>query len=87
MERARISGFIDSNSRNPDRAVTDDNKYHRKALGCVRTAERLHDPGERAKLLELARAYLGLARHVAERHDYATADRTVGHDERRLEDA
>ena len=52
--------------------VTERNEYHRKALRCVRVAERLHDPGERAKLLEIARAYLGLARHVAERHDYAT---------------
>jgi hypothetical protein len=50
-------------------AVTEDNKYHRDALRCVRTAERLHDPGERAKLFEIARAYMGLARHVAERHD------------------
>jgi len=65
--------------------VTEDNKYHRKALGCVQTAERLHDPGERAALLAIARAYLGLARHVAERQ--VTADPTGEHDPRRLENA
>jgi len=66
--------------------VPEGNKYHRKAVHCARTAECLRDPGERAKLLEIARAYLGLARHVAERRGYATAygarDR-----EQRLEDA
>ncbi len=60
--------------------------YHRKALHCVRTAEHLHDPGERAKLLEIARAYLGLARHVAERHEYR-AHRLSEQDLQRLEDA
>ena len=67
--------------------MTEDNKYHRKALGCVQTAERLHDPGERAALLAIARAYLGLARHVAERHGHVTADPTGEHDPRRLENA
>ena len=65
--------------------MTEGNKYHRKALHCVRTAERLRDHGERAKLLEIARAYLSLARHVAEHHDH---DTTSGADDpRRLEDA
>jgi hypothetical protein len=67
--------------------VTEGNKYHREALHCVRTAEHLRDPGERAKLLEIARAYLGLARHVAERQDYATAHRGGEHEPRLLEDA
>jgi hypothetical protein len=67
--------------------VTEGNKYHRKALHCVRTAERLHDPGERAKLLEIARAYIGLARHVAERQDYGTAHGVGEYDLRQLEDA
>lgn len=53
--------------------MTDRNKYHRQALKCVHTAEHLRDPGERAKLFEIARAYLGLARHVAERRDYGTS--------------
>jgi len=53
--------------------MSERDEYHRKALHCARTAEHLHDPGERAKLLEIARAYLGLARHVAERPAYATA--------------
>jgi hypothetical protein len=68
-------------------AVTEGNKYHRKALGCVQTAERLHDPGERAALLAIARAYMGLARHVAERHDYASPHRTANHEEHRRENA
>jgi len=67
--------------------VTERNKYHRKALHCVHTAERLRDPGERAKLLEIARAYLGLAQHVAERRDYGAAGRAHEQDPRRLEDA
>jgi hypothetical protein len=68
-------------------AVNEGNEYHRKALRCVHTAEHLRDPGERAKLLEIARAYLGLARHVAERHDYGTAHRAGEQDTRRLDDA
>jgi hypothetical protein len=67
--------------------VNEDNEYHRKALRCVHTAERLRDPGERANLLEIARAYLGLARHVAARHDYGTARRANGYDPGRVGDA
>jgi len=63
--------------------VIDRNKYHRRALHCVHTAEHLRDPGERAKLFEIARAYLGLARHVAERR--ATAHRHSEHDPRPLD--
>ena len=65
--------------------MTERNKYHREALHCVRTAEHMRDPGERAKLLEIARAYLGLARHVAERRDRAAAHPPSEHDPRRLE--
>ena len=53
--------------------MTEDNKYHRDAMRCVRTAEQMRDPGERAQLLQIARAYIGLARRVAEREDRATA--------------
>jgi hypothetical protein len=67
--------------------VTEGNEYHRKALRCVRMAEQLRDPGERAKLLEIARAYLGLARHVAERQEHATVHRAGDYDPRLLEDA
>jgi hypothetical protein len=56
--------------------VTEGNKYHRDAMRCVRTAEQMRDPGERTKLFEIARAYLGLAQHVAEREDRATAPQT-----------
>jgi hypothetical protein len=67
--------------------VNEDNEYHHKALRCVRTAEHLRDPGERAKLLEIARAYLGLARHVAERHDHGTSHRANGYDPGRVGDS
>jgi hypothetical protein len=67
--------------------VTEDNKYHRQALHCVHAAERMRDPGERAKLFEIARAYLGLARHVAERHDHSTAGPAGEYTPRQLEDA
>jgi len=67
--------------------VNEGNEYHRKALRCVRTAERLRDPGERAKLFEIARAYLGLARHVAERQDRGAAHRAGEYEVRQLEDA
>jgi hypothetical protein len=67
--------------------VTESNKYHRKALHCVRTAEQMRDPGERTKLLEIARAYLGLARHVAERQDHGIVDRAREHETLGLEDA
>jgi hypothetical protein len=53
----------------------------------VRAAERLRDPGERAKLLEIARAYLSLARHVADRQEHATVHRAGDYDPRLLEDA
>ena len=67
--------------------MTEGNEYHRKAVHCVRTAESLRDPGERAQLLAIARAYLGLARHVAERQDRGTAHRTSEQDLRVFEDA
>lgn len=68
-------------------AVNDRNKYDRQALHCVRMAEHMRDPGERAKLLEIARAYLGLARHVAERRDRAGIRPPSEHDPHRLEGA
>jgi hypothetical protein len=67
--------------------VTESDTYHRKALHCVRTAERMRDAGERAKLFEIARAYLGLARHVAERQDRGTAHGPSEDATRRLENA
>lgn len=50
-------------------------------------AERLHDPAERKKLLEVAGGYMALARHVAERHDHGTAHRSPEHDPARHPDA
>ena len=62
-------------------------KYQRMAKSCLRTAERLRDPAERKKLLEVAGGYMALARHVAERHDHGTAHRSAVHDRDRHADA
>jgi hypothetical protein len=67
--------------------VNEENKYHRDAMHCVRTAEHMRDPGERAKLFEIARAYLSLARRVAEREDRGISQRTGGYDPRQIGDA
>jgi len=58
------------------------------AKGCLRAAERLRDPAERRKLLEVAGGYMALARHVAERHDHGTAHRSAVYaPERHADDA
>jgi hypothetical protein len=62
-------------------------KYQRMAKRCLRMAERLRDPAERSKLLEVAGGYMALARHVAERYDHGTAHRNVEHDPDRHADA
>ena len=62
-------------------------KYQRMANRCLQTAERLRDPGERRKLLEVAGGYMALARHVAERHHYGTAHRSAERDTARYHDA
>jgi hypothetical protein len=53
--------------------VSERDRYQRKALDCVREAERLRDAGERTKLLAIAGLYVSLARHVSSRHDRVTA--------------
>ena len=55
-------------------------KYQRMARRCLRAAERLRDPAERSKLLEVAGGYMALARHVADRHYHGTAHRDAEHD-------
>lgn len=60
--------------------MTGRERYQRKALDCVREAERLRDAGERKKLLEVAGLYLSLARHVGDRNDCGTAHRIPEHD-------
>ena len=55
--------------------VTAREKYHRKAQAVIRAAERLHDPGERVALLEVARVYLKVAKHVRDRRHEGTAHR------------
>jgi hypothetical protein len=63
-------------------------KYQRMAKRCLWTAERVADPGERRKLLEVAGGYMALARHVAERHHHGTAHRSGEyHPERHPDDA
>ena len=63
-------------------------KYQRMAKRCLRAAERLHDPAERLKLLQVVGGYMALARHVDDRHDHGTAHRSdEHHPERRPADA
>ena len=63
-------------------------KYQRMAKRALRAAERVRDPAERRKLLEVAGGYMALARHVAERHHHGTAHRTADYSpERHLDDA
>jgi hypothetical protein len=68
-------------------AVPAREKYQRMAKRCLRAAEVLRDPAERKKLLEVAGAYMALARHVAERHDHGTAHRGPEHHPGRHHDA
>ncbi len=62
-------------------------KYQRMASNCLRAAERLRDPVERRKLLEVAGGYMALARHVADRQDHGTAHRSAERDPDRHPDA
>jgi glutamate/tyrosine decarboxylase-like PLP-dependent enzyme len=63
-------------------------KYQRLAKRCLRAAERIRDPVERRKLLEVAGGYMALARHVADRHDHGTAHRSADYSrDRHLDDA
>lgn len=62
-------------------------RYQRMATRCLRAAERLRDPAERTKLLEVAGGYMALARHVAERYHHGTAHRRAEHDPGRQADA
>jgi hypothetical protein len=59
--------------------VTGRERYQRKALDCVREAERLRDAGERTKLLEVAGLYLSLARHVGDWTDSGPAEHDPEH--------
>jgi hypothetical protein len=61
-------------------------RYQRMAKRCLRAAERLRDPAERGKLLEVAGGYMALARHVADRHDHGTAHRDAERDRERHPD-
>ena len=69
-----------------NRAVTGRERYQRKALDCVREAERLRDAGERKKLLEVAGLCLSLARHVGSRNDGGTLYHIPEHDPERHPD-
>ena len=67
--------------------VTGRERYQRKALDCVREAERLRDAGERKKLLGVAGLYLCLARHVGDRNDCGTARLIPEHDPEHADNA
>jgi hypothetical protein len=40
-------------------------KYRGKALQCLLAAEKLHDPAERIKVLQIAQSWMSLADHVS----------------------
>jgi len=46
-------------------------EYREKAESCLSLVEKLHDPIERMKLLEIAGGYLVLSRHLNQRHGTA----------------
>lgn len=49
--------------------------YREKALDCLMAAERVHDPAEKMKLLEIAQQWMALAEHIAHRLEQGTAHR------------
>jgi len=49
--------------------------YRLKALACLESAEKMHNPEEGDRMLRIARDYIRLARHVARRLDRGTAHR------------
>jgi hypothetical protein len=68
--------------------MTTRKEYLEKAESCLSLVEKLRDPIERLKLLEIAGGYLLLFRHVGQRHEHGTAHRGAAHDsEDYLEDA
>jgi hypothetical protein len=66
--------------------VTGREKYQREALAVIRAAEMLRDPAERVHLLEIARRYLTLAKHIRDRRDDGTAHRDEARPEGRPTD-
>jgi hypothetical protein len=54
-------------------------RYSDKALECTSAADHAHDPGERLKLLAIARLFMSLAEHVTGRLDHNTQHRLPVH--------
>jgi hypothetical protein len=50
-------------------------KYRWKAIEALKAAEEMHDPGERAAMLQVATGYVKLSDHVGVRHERGTAHR------------
>jgi hypothetical protein len=47
--------------------------YRKKALECLRAADKVRIPGERAALLTVANNYMALVEYLGRRHDHGTA--------------
>ena len=47
----------------------DNERYQKKALECLMVVSKMHDPGERLKLLAIAQQFILLAAHVGARID------------------
>jgi hypothetical protein len=50
--------------------------YRRITQECLAAAEKMGDAGERVKMLDIARAYMGLADYMALCQDHGTAHRS-----------
>ena len=53
-------------------------RYREKAAECSVAADHTNDPGERIKLLSIARLFVKLSEHVTHRFDRSTAHRSFG---------
>jgi len=52
-------------------------KYQQMARRCLLAAKRLRDPTQRLNMLEVAGGYMALARHVNNRPDRSTVNRSA----------
>ena len=54
--------------------------YREMAERCLALAEKVRDPGERKRLLEVVGGYMALTRYVAARHEHGTPHRGADYD-------
>jgi hypothetical protein len=69
--------FVSRESSDRRMRPKDETSYQKKALECLLAASRLRNPGERQRLLAIARQFLVLAAHVGARLDRGMRQRSV----------